>query len=287
MLPWFDSLNLNSDLFASLLKASVIIVFLIISQAVVALLKYRLRRRYAYDAKDLSNLDEVQAVSLAYFRRRQILDVVRALLLLLTLLLGVLFYNIEAFSFLALALGAVVLNQKENINSIIGYFYLLANYKVGDDIGIIGTLGEIVRVGLFQTILAGKDEHGEYNGKRVSVPNYQFLLNVIERQDLKTNTYRPVIMNIPYTKAIYQVDFDEFLKKLRSFLDELLPTRNLTHVGSYRGFAGSQYKINFDYNDSGTIMVRISFISRPRDAVARKERIVTFLEQLKSAAVHE
>ena len=280
MIHWIE--NLNADFLGALIKGSVLILFLAISQGMVWFLKFRLRRRYQYDTKDLSNMEEVQAVSLAYFRRRQILDVFRAVLLLLGFLFGVLFYNIQAFSFLALALGAVVINQKENLNSIIAYFYLLSNYNVGDDIGTMGTLGEIVRISLFHTVLAGKEENGEYNGKRVTIPNYQFLLNIIERQDLKTDTYRMVIMNIVYEKGTFGMEFDAFLNKMRVFLDELLPKRNLTQVGSYRGFAGSQYKINFDYNDAGVIIVHLSFISRPRDTIKRKESIVTFLESLKA-----
>ena len=284
MIAWFQ--NLNTDIIDAIVKGSLLVLFLVLflvlSQGLIWFLKFRVRRRYQYETKDLTSLDEVQAVSLVYFRRRQILDIIRALLLMLTALIGVLFYNIQAFSFLALALGAVVLNQKENINSIIGYFYLLSNYNVGDDIGIIGTLGEIVRVGLFQTILAGKDANGEYNGKRVSVPNYQFLLNVIDRQDLKTNTYRQVVVQIPYARATFGMSFDEFLGKLRPYLDELLPKRNLARVGSYRGFAGSQYKINFDYNDAGLLIVNIAFVSRARDAIERKESILIFIEGLKT-----
>jgi hypothetical protein len=281
MILWIE--HLNADIFADFIKGFALIAFLVLSQGLIWFLKFRLRRRYQYETTDLANLDEVQAVSLAYFRRRQILDIIRAVLLMLTLLVGVLFYNTEAFSFLALALGAVVLNQKENINSIIGYFFLLANYNVGDDIGIIGTLGEIVRVGLFQTVLAGKDETGEYNGKRVSIPNYQFLLNVIDRRDLKANTYRQVTIQIPYTKDLFKMPFADFLAKLRAYLDELLPKRNLARVGSYRGFAGSQYKINFDYNENtGVLMVKIAFVSRERDAIERKESILTFVESLKA-----
>ena len=231
-------------------------------------------------------MEEVQKVSIAYFRRRQILEVVRAVLLLISILIGVLFYNIQAFSFLALALGAVVINQKENLNSIVAYFFLLANYNVGDDIGMMvglhDSLGEITRISLFHTIIAGKDDNGEYNGKRISIPNYQFLLNPTEQQELKADTYRQVIMRIPYSTATYQIGFDEFLVNVRAFLDELLPKRNLTQVGSYRGFAGAQYKINFDYNDTGVIEVRLAFISRPRDTTKRKESIVTFFEGLKA-----
>jgi hypothetical protein len=280
MMHWIDTLN--AELFADLIKGSALIVFILVSQGIVWFLKFRLRRMYAHATKDLADMDEVQEVSLAYFRRRQILDVVRALLLLVTVFLGVLFYNIQAFSFLALALGAVVINQKENINSIIAYFYLLSNYNVGDDIGMNGNFGEIVRISLFHTIFAGKDENGEYNGKRITIPNYQFLLNPTEQQNLKADTHRQIVMDIPFSAEIYGRTFDAFVKELRAFLDELLPKRNLRQVGSYRGFAGAQYKINFDYNATGGIVVRLSFISRARDAVERKEGVVTFLESLKT-----
>jgi hypothetical protein len=279
MIQWIE--HLNAELIADLVKGSLLVIFLIASQGLIALLKFRLRRRYQYDTQDLANLDEIQAVSLAYFRRRQILDIIRAFLLILTILVAVLFYNAQAFSFLALALGAVVLNQKENINSVIGYFYLLANYNVGDDISIINNLGEIVRVGLFQTILAGKDASGEYNGKRVSIPNYQFLLSVIDRQDLKANTYRQIVIRVPYAKLVFGISFEDFLSKLRPHLDELLPKRNLTRVGSYRGFAGTQYKIDFEYTDATSAIVSIAFVCRARDAAERKENIFTFVESLK------
>ncbi len=279
MLHWIETLNI--DILDGLIKGSALIVFVLISQGVVWFLKFRLRRRYTHETKDLADMEEVQEVSLAYFRRRQILDVVRALLLLLSVLLGVLFYNIQAFSFLALAMGAVVINQKENINSIIAYFYLLSNYNVGDDIGMNGNFGEIVRISLFHTIFAGKDEGGEYNGKRITIPNYQFLLNPTEQQNLKADTHRQIVMDIPFSAETYDMTFDVLVKELRVFLDELLPKRNLRQVGSYRGYAGVSYKINFEYNAAGAIIIRIMFIARARDAAERKEKIMAFLEGLK------
>jgi len=282
MLQWIETLN--ADILSGLVKGAALLLFLILSQGIIAFLKFRLRRRFAYDTKDLSNMEEIQEASLSYFRRRQILDVFRAVLLLLVFFAGVLFYNIQAFSFLALALGAVVINQKENINSVIAYFYLLSNYNVGDDIGTMGSLGEIVRISLFHTILAGKEADGEYSGARITIPNYQFLLNTTEQRDLKADTHRQVVMRVVYTKEMYPVAFDEFLKRMDAYLHELLPKRTLTQVGRYRGFAGAHYKINFDYNEAGTIVVVISFVSRPRDITKRKEGIVMFLEGLKEKA---
>lgn len=284
MWQWIETLNI--DIIDSLIKGSALILFVIISQAIIWFLKFRLRRRYAHQTTDLADMEEAHRVATSYFRRRQMLDVVRAVLLLVSLLVGVLFYNIQAFSFLALALGAVVINQKENINSIIAYFYLLANYQVGDDISIVigayDSFGEIVRISLFHTIIAGKDAGGEYNGKRISVPNYQFLLNPTEQQSLRPDTHRLVKMEIAYSPELHGQPFDEFLTGLRAFLNELLPKRTLRQVGSFRGFAGMQYKLDFDSTASGAVMLNLSFISRARDVAERKERIVGYLDDLRA-----
>ena len=279
MLRWIETLN--GEILSGLIKGSSLVVFILLSQGIISLLKYRLRRRFLRETGHLNNIEEVQGVSFTYFRRRQILEVIRASLILFSLLMGVLFYNIQAFSFLALALGAVVINQKENLNSITAYFYLLSNYNIGDNISSSGSNGEIVRITLFHTILAGKDENGEYNGKRVSMPNYLFLVNQTEQQEFRANTYQKVTMDIPFDKSTYGIEFDAFIKELREFLNGALPKRNLKQVGSHRGYAGVQYKINFDYDAMSKIIIHLSFISQPQEIMSHKESIVAFVEQLK------
>lgn len=84
-----------------------------------------------------------------------------------------------------------------------------------------------------------------------------------------------------YTHDIFSPSFTEFIPLLEKYLDELLPTRTMTKVGYFRGYAGVKYKINYDYTDKGEILVKISFIARVNKAVENKESIITFIEQLK------
>jgi small-conductance mechanosensitive channel len=220
-------------------------------------------------------------VALAYYQKRQVLGVVRTCVIFLFILFAVLFYDIQAFSVLALALGALVITQKENISSLLAYVLIISNYTVGDDVRVGDVLGEIVRISPLQVHVVGKEESGEHNGKKVSVPNYKFLSEVVQMQELKSETYRRIIIKAVYIKNDYSVDFSQFLANVRTFLDEFLPKRNLNQVGSFKSFAGAQYKINFDYDEDGDIVVRIGFISRPHDVVDRKEQIIEFIERLR------
>jgi hypothetical protein len=146
---------------------------------------------------------------------------------------------------------------------------------------VTDTLGEIVQITPLQTVLSGKDDTGDYNGRRISVPNYKLNSKTIVLQDLKTDTYRRIVLKVLFRNDEFTVNFSEFLTKLRIFLDEFLPKRNLNQVGNFRSFAGVQYKLNFDYDEEGRIVLRLAFISRPHDVVDRKEKIIEFIEQLR------
>ncbi len=266
---------------AGVLKGSTVVAIIALTEIVLWFLRARAHRAYEISKKDVSNLADVEAVSITYFRKRQILGIVRACLWLFAILLAALLYDVQTFSVLALALGALVIIQKENINSLFAYFFVLSNFKVGDDIRVTDLLGEITRISPLQTTLSGKEDNGEYNGQRVSIPNYKLLLENVRVQELKSDTYRRIVLKAIYTHDEYKVDFGEFIQKIRAFLDEFLPKRNLNQVGNFRSFAGSQYKINFDYDEDGRIVVRIAFISRPHDIVDRKEQIIEFLEGMR------
>ena len=77
------------------------------------------------------------------------------------------------------------------------------------------------------------------------------------------------------------MSFNDFTLQVETYLDNLLPRRQMTKVGYFRGYAGVRYKLNFDYNDKGEIVVKISFIARSQKAVEFKESIICFIEELK------
>jgi len=264
-----------------IVKGSTVIVIVLVAEAALYILRRRLARTYHNERKAMENSAAAEGLSAGYYRKRQVLGLIRAGVLLVALLIAALLYDIQAFGVLALALGAIVVIQKENINSLVAYFFVLSSFKVTDDIRVGDTLGEIVRISPFVTVLAGKEENGESNGQLVYVPNYRLITETIRLQELKSTTYRRVIIRAVYIPGEYAVNFDEYLSRTRAFLDEFLPKRGLDRVGNFRSFAGSQYKINFDYDDDGYIVVRIAFISRPYDVVDRKEQIIEFLESMR------
>lgn len=268
---------------ATLIKSGALVVFFILSEIILFIARKRLSYWYDGAKKTVKEMKEIEELSLVYLRKRQLFGIVRAAVIALTLLTGVLLYDIQAFSFLALALGALVIIQKENISSLVAYPFVISNYNVGDDIRIKDSLGELIRISPLHVLLAGKEENGEYNGKRTSIPNFLFLNEQVSVQELKSDTYRRIIIRPVYNKAEYGTDFDTFLEKIRIFLDEFLPRRDLNQVGTFRSFAGAQYKLNFDYDEKGNIALRIAFISRPHDVVDRKERIIEFIESLRVA----
>jgi hypothetical protein len=91
-----------------------------------------------------------------------------------------------------------------------------------------------------------------------------------------------VVIQAVYNSESFGVNFSDWLQKTKDFLDDELPMRRLEHVGNYRGFSGTRYKMNYDYDDDGEVFVKISFIADPAKSLARKEKIVAFIESLRS-----
>jgi len=105
---------------------------------------------------------------------------------------------------------------------------------------------------------------------------------IVTEQELKSNTYRRIVVRALYEHGTFDVEFSVFVQRVRAFLDEFLPKRNLDQVGNFRSFAGAQYKLSFEYDENGRILVRIAFISRPHDVTGRREEIIKFVEEMRS-----
>ena len=61
-----------------------------------------------------------------------------------------------------------------------------------------------------------------------------------------------------------------------------MPQRILKKVGNYKSFAGVAYKIDYEYNEDGIVVVKISFISEDfSNSVKNKEDIIDYIENSK------
>jgi hypothetical protein len=191
-------------------------------------------------------------------------------------------YDIRAFSFFAFALGAFIIALRDVLISLLAYPHIIISYDIGDDVRIGGVLGEIVRVRPLSTQLAGKDDNGDYNGKLQIIPNSKFFLEMVERQEIKNGNQRMVTVSAMYNREEQIKSFDEWLTSLKNMLDQTLSKRSLKEVGNFKSYAGLRYKLHYEYDKHGIILAKISFISKTRAALEKKEKIVMYLESIKS-----
>ena len=261
---------------------AIVLVFVFtIIELMLRRLKRQKSKEYQEKKSSINSLEEIEDVSLEHYRQLQQVDVIRFLALVLGILMILGPYNVQVFSLLAVAAGAFILALRESFSSFIAYFYILSNFKLGDDIKINGFLGEIVRIKPLYTSLAGKDENGDHNSKLYNIPNFMFLGQSIEQQQLKSDDYRKLSLQILYTHSAFTDDFESWVGKMETFLKELLPKRAMTKVGHFKGYAGIRYKMDFDYNDKGEVVVKISFITRSFKILKMRESIIMYVEALK------
>gem|GEM_PF-2405824 len=256
------------------------ILVMCIVAAEIGIWYYRRNRKSAFleskrSAKDAA---ELEVFTLAYNKHNQVVGLVRLSLYLVAVLISVFIYDIQAFSFLLLGIGAILVILRETVLSLFAYFYILFAYDVGDDIRIGETLGEISRISPLYISVVGKEESGEFNAKLITVPNYLFLQQRVERQELKSTNYRRTSILWTYNRDHIETDFMEIVQGFRKFLDELLPMRNVDEIGYFRNYAGRRYRLALDYNADGFPTIKVTFVARPDGIGLLREKIIGFLE---------
>lgn len=272
-----------SSLFAIPHLHTLLIAFLVIIFIESALYYYRsvITEHYKKKKPEILSSEEAERESLRYFSKLHSMSVVRMVYVSILCIILVSLYDVRAFSFFAFAFGAIIIALRDVIISLLAYTHVVFKYDIGDDIRIGGVLGEIVRVRPLSTQLAGKDDRGDYNGKLHSVPNSKFLLEVVEQQEIKNGNHRRVTLHAVYNHEEYKDVFDVWLTKLKETLDTKLAKRSLKDVGNFKSYAGIKYKLHYDYDDDGRVIVYISFISTTKNALDKKETIIAYIESTK------
>lgn len=269
---------LRSDQIGVLIFVTLIVV---LSELFVRQYKRKTKEEFTKQKEEIVSLEEVESVSYNYYNRLKIVDVVRIVVVVVVLALLAIAYDIRALNLVAVAFGAIIINLRDIFISFIGYILTFSRYTIGDDIRVAGMLGEIVRITPLTTSLAGKDENGEYNGKLYSVPNNRFVTELVERQELKSLNARRVIISAVYNYESFQMPFVEWLSSVRLYLDEIVPKKTLKEVGNFKGYAGIKYKLGYDYDTDGEVIVKISFVTSPKKANPLKEEIIAHIESMR------
>lgn len=272
--------------FIRMLNEGIILTILVGVELGIRYARYTRRQRFELGKKEVANARELEALTLEYNRKDQILGFGRLAAIFVALLLSILLYDIQAFSYFIIGIGSLVFILRESVSSLVAYFYILAVFDVGADIKIGESLGEISRIAPLYTSIIGKEESGEYNGKLSLVPNYLFLQQKTERQELKTTNFRRASILWTYDRQFAKVSFGEAVQKTRLFLDELLPVRSAGEIGYYRSYAGRRYRLGLDFSADGKPTMHIAFVTHPTDTGALREKIITMLEEIYSSSVN-
>lgn len=262
---------------------SAISLFILFLSIELLLRRIKRKKRKEFETKKLSieSLEQIEDVSIEHYTQLQHVDVVRFIVIIIGIITIMSAYNVQALNILAVAAGALILALRESITSILAYFFILSTYSLGDDIRVNSFLGEIVRVKPLYTDIAGKDDNGEYNSRLYHLPNFMFLNQIVEQQQLKSDDFRKLSLSILYDSELFADSFEIWITKIEKDLKDLLPKRAMTKVGYFKGYAGIKYKMNFDYNEEGKVVVKISFIARSHRALELKESIIRSVEKLK------
>lgn len=236
---------------------SIWFIFEIVARIVKSTMKERNYSQYANETSP-----DAGEFYLAHYRKSQIIDIFR-IIGFLSAMSAVIIYAVPgAFSFLAIATGAMILTFKDAILSFVSFFYIIAHFKVGDTIGVSGARGEIIYIRFLNVGLVGRDANTEHTGTLHVIPNSRFVLDIVQKEELSSTSYRLEQIEIPYDPDNFHVSFEVFLQSLEAFLSKNLKVRTIKQVGNYRSFAGTAYKLDFAYTNRGKMMVTVQFVGK-------------------------
>ena len=216
---------------------------------------------------------------LEYYRKIQVVDLIRVLWLVSVLIIIFIINTNVDLSFFAVAAGAIIITFKDFIFSVIAFFFVTPHYPIGLTVRVGGVQWQIIFIRMLNVGLLGKDENGENTGELFTIPSHKFITEIVEKEDLRSGSIMRDGMSIAYNKENFTLNFQEFMAVLRPFLDSVFPMKNAKNVGNYQSYIGRRYKIDFDCEDEKYTLIKIRFVGHNDDNVHNKEKILIFVDQ--------
>jgi small-conductance mechanosensitive channel len=169
-------------------------------------------KRTIFSSYDNSTDQKHAEYYLKYYRKIQVIDVVRAISVIAIIFVIMTFKSGSSFSFLAVGLGALIITLKDFILSILAFFFVLRQYHIGDTIGIGDMQGQIIYIRIFSIGLLGKDNDGDNTGRMYVIPGHKLISENIRKEDLHSNSIRKELLKIPYSQEEFTITFGELLE---------------------------------------------------------------------------
>jgi hypothetical protein len=189
-------------------------------------------------------------------------------------------------NFFIVVAGALIVTFRDFILSILAFFIILRRYKIGETVGIGDIQGQIISIRMFTIGLLGKDNDGDNTGRHFTIPGYRFLTETIRREELQVESIRKELIKIPYSHDTYSIGFSEFITKLKTEIDTILPMVTKKNCGNFQTYIGYKYKMDMDYLEDKCIVITIGLVGKWRRNVERKEQIISWTEQFRTKKPH-
>lgn len=276
---------------------AILIIFIIIWYWIIELiLKNSIKKikniiNKKYSEEELENIENLETLDqdlyIEYYKRKNIIKFIRFVIVFSILSSIVLFKIPSVFSFLAIAIWAIIITFKEVILSFFWFFYVSAHFKIWENIMTWDQNNilrwEIIYINILNVGIIWKNENWEHNWQFYTIPNYKLLIDTVKREELSIWNYKKEEIEVYFNINLYKISYLEFLEKLKEFLDENLVKKNINNVWNYKTFIWYKYKLRFKY-EKEYLIIKIAIVEKQKAILDIQNEIVLFIESCKKSS---
>ena len=241
-----------------------------------------------YSEEELENIENIDSLDqdlyIEYYKRKNIIKFLRLAIAFSIVWSFILFKIPWIFSFLAIAIWAIIITFKETILSFFGFFYVTAYFRIWENIVLWDQNNtirwEIIYINILNIWLIWKNENWEHNWQFYTVPNFKLIIDNVKREELGIWKYKKEEFEIYFNNNLFKISYEEFLEKLKEFLDENLVKNNINNVWNYKSFIWYKYKLRFKY-EKEYLIIKINIVEKQRAILDIQNKIALFVESNK------
>lgn len=262
----------------------IIILILVLWSSISQVFKVKLKKKYI-DPYEWSWNTENREFYIRYYRKVQYIELFGAIIAILLIFVYLLTKNQIIWAVWAVWVWWILITFQTFSVSLLTFFLLIRNYKIGDCISVVinweKIQWQILFIKLLHLWLSWKNDFWENTWKYYSIPNYQLWNNPIIKVDLALDNYAKDSLTIVYDPKIFSVSFKEFSKDLKKYLNILFPIKSAQETAYYISYIGVRYKIDYTYWPDWKANIRIWFVEKRAKSKEIKEKIISFIEDKK------
>ena len=262
----------------------IIILIVILWSSISQIFKVRLKKKYV-EPYEWSWNTQNREFYIKYYKKVQYVELFWAIFLILLMFVYLLTKDKIIWAVRAVWVWWFLITFQTFSVSLLTYFLLIRNYKIGDCISVNinwqKIQWQILYIKLLHLGLSWKNDFWENTGKYFSIPNYQLRNNPIVKVDLSLDNIAKDSLTVIYDPKNYNMSFKEFSKELKRYLNVLFPIKSASDTWYYISYIWVKYKIDYTYGSDWKATIRIWFVENRLKAKEIKEKIITFVEDKK------